>query len=267
MAQPLSKRKPAQKKTEALGNSIYTLLLPPEKIETEHYRIYSHAKSAKEFGGDWWGISEVKRKDKPSLLNLVMGDATGHGAPAALLAATTRGALSILAEWAAQNPEMASDPRELLKILNRVVFEAAQGSMVMTLVAIVYDPITGVIRTANAGHCLPYVVTPAENNTWTLKALGGGGVPLGHALDTDYSETDTYTWVKNSKLVLYTDGLIDVYNGDQNLFDRRALQRVLRSLGSLSAEEILSQLLVERKKMTGKRAQADDVTVLIAELF
>ena len=256
-----------KKPTEVLGEWTEKLLLPPTAVESDHCCLYSFSKSAKIYGGDWWGWAEISRKGKPPLVVMMIGDATGHGMAAALLAATVRGALTLAVEWAKKEPGLASDPREFLRLLNHVVTDSAQGAMMMTLSIVVYDPALGVIRTSNAGHCFPYVLEPDGANSLELKSLGGGGIPLGHARDTDYQDIDTYTWVKGSKLFLYTDGLIDSYKGEKNLFDRRALQRVLRRAGPTDGHELLTRVLGERKKLMGRHREADDLTVVVAELF
>lgn len=261
----MGKRHVENSSPDVLVDQARALLLPNGVVESTQFRIVSHVKSAQSYGGDWWGFTEVPRKKKPPLMLLMMGDATGHGVPAALVAATVRGALSVISSWAEKDQFMASDPRELLTLLNRTVFDAARGSMMMTLCAVALDPALGVVRIANAGHCFPYVIDAAAGETAEIKALGEGGVALGNAADTQYQDMQTYSWRLGSKLFLYTDGLTENYQEDQNLFDRRALQKVLRAHGQLPAQELLDTVLAERSARIGALPQQDDVSIVICE--
>ena len=252
--------------SQEIRDQARILLLPNSSVESDSCRIVSYVRAAKSYGGDWWGWAEIARKGKGPLLLLLIGDATGHGAPAALVAGTVRGALSVIHSWANKDPAIASDPREVLRLLNRVVCDAAHGSIVMTLCVVVFDPALNVIRVANAGHNFPYVLSPGPDGTVQLKSLGEGGVPLGHSPETEYADLDTHSWVKGSKIFLYTDGLTECFQDDTNLFDRRRLQKVLRTRGNLDAKDLMDQLLFEREYLVKGIPQGDDVTVVVAEI-
>ena len=60
-------------------------LFPPDTLIRDPYKLFGFYDSASECGGDWWGYKESGKK-----LYLFIGDATGHGVPAALVTASAR---------------------------------------------------------------------------------------------------------------------------------------------------------------------------------
>jgi sigma-B regulation protein RsbU (phosphoserine phosphatase) len=196
----------------------------------------------------------------------MVGDVVGHGAASALITGTVRGAQTILQAWIERDPTVARDPREITRFFNRTVFEAARGALSMTFFAAILDIEAETLVCSNAGHNLPYLlVPPADGGEPQLKVVGRSGIPLGHAIDTEYTETVSYPWSPGSQLVLYTDGLTEVLRGTEFLWDRKALKRGLKKFGNERGKDLLRHLLHDRKESIQDAIEEDDVTVVICE--
>lgn len=146
--------------------------------------------AAGEVCGDWYEVDQLP----DGRLLIGIGDAAGHGVPAAALMAELRHGARALAA-------IARSPGELLGDLASAM---ARGERYATATYFVIDPRTLVARWASAGH-LPALVVPAVGTPRFLE--GRGGPPLGcppgawpeHTLELAPGDT----------IVLYTDGVVE----------------------------------------------------------
>lgn len=247
-----------------LAEKIQQMLIPESFLKKEGYQIASHLQSANHCGGDWWGCLELERPGQSPLILVMIGDVTGHGTASALVTATVRGGLSILENWLRAG--LILDPREINRYFNTVVFQAAKGSIGMTFFTAVIDLDKSEMYCSNAGHNLPYILTPdATGANQEIKSIGKASVPLGYAGDTVYEDIDTHPWPTGSRLFLYTDGLIECLKDGVNLYDRKQLRKAIKAHGKLSANKLLSQILSERDDRINGLPPDDDVTVVVLE--
>ncbi|GAA1502633.1 SpoIIE family protein phosphatase/ATP-binding protein [Streptomyces albidochromogenes] len=203
-------------------------------------------------GGDWFDIIPLPG----ARVALVVGDVVGHG----LHAAATMGRL----RTAVHNfSTLDLPPDELLWHLDELVTridqdetgdDADAGVTGATCLYAIYDPVTGRCTMARAGHLQPAIVRPDGT---TVLADVPGGPPLG--LGGLPFETLDVRLPENSRLVLYTDGLVE--DRDRDIDDGLAL--LLRTLGDHpdltpeeTCEEVLGALLPER--------QRDDIALLVS---
>ncbi|WP_405997850.1 SpoIIE family protein phosphatase [Streptomyces sp. NBC_00829] len=205
-------------------------------------------------GGDWFDIIPLPG----ARVALVVGDVVGHG----LHAAATMGRL----RTAVHNfSTLDLPPDELLWHLDELVAridqdEAGDGSegseagvTGATCVYAIYDPVTGHCAIARAGHLQPAIVHPDGTAVFADvpggPPLGLGGLPF---------ETLELKLPEDSRLVLYTDGLVE--DRDRDIDDGLALLRkTLADHADKNPEDtceaVLKALLPERPR--------DDIALLV----
>jgi serine phosphatase RsbU (regulator of sigma subunit) len=98
-------------------------------------------------GGDFYDFLELE----DGRLGLVVGDATGHGVPAALMMANTQSVLRAVAQRG------GSEQGRILAEVNEVLLAYIPPSMFVTCFYAILDPTSGSLSYANAGHDLPYL--------------------------------------------------------------------------------------------------------------
>jgi PAS domain S-box-containing protein len=165
-----------------------------------------------EVGGDWYDVFEVG----DGRIGLVIGDVAGRGVHAAAVMAQLRNALRAYALE-------SHPPAAALERLNGVASSLGR-SVMATLIYIVFEPASGIVRLANAGHLPPLHIRP-DGSTSFLE--GGRSVPLGALRAALYSETE-YVLEPGSTLLLYTDGLVE----ERRVPIDEGLQRLAASAGS-----------------------------------
>ena len=145
-------------------------------------------------GGDWYDA--VMLRD--GSVALAMGDVVGHGVAAASLMGQLKSALRAYSLD-------GCEPAAVLQKLNAMLHEFGPGDHMATLVYGRFDPSTGVLRLANAGHPPPLVIAPDGSARFFDET---SGIPLGALPRARYTEA-VAALEPGSTLVFYTDGLVE----------------------------------------------------------
>src|ERR671921_1944436 len=175
-----------------VARSIQQASLPKEVPQLEGWRITPLYQPAREVGGDFYDVHFLSE----GRVGLVVGDATGHGVPAALVMSTTLGMLQL----AAQELD-SSSPGEVLSRVNETLFSRIPSNMFVTCFYCILDPNNSSLSYANAGHDLPYVLRGSGGECEELRARG---MPLGLMPGMGYEQKET---ILNSgeAALLYSD--------------------------------------------------------------
>ena len=216
----------------------------PEVAGLELACRYRAAGEGIEVGGDWYDV--VARDD--GLVLAIVGDVAGRGIVAATLMGQMRSSFHAYAYDHAA-------PAEVLRRMLRMVPEGAMA----TAVCMSFDPYTGDLRYASAGH-LPPLTIDGTSGAVAVHELGGAP-PLGFAAAESIRDVKVLLGV-GSTLVAYTDGLIERRTENIDI----GIDRVARSLAAgraLAADELAGKVLEE---VGGSPAEEDDVAVLVVKL-
>lgn len=160
--------------------------------------LYQPAIQEMQMGGDFYDIIPLPN----DCVGLVIGDIVGHGVEAA---AATAVAGTTLRAYAL---EEASNPAQVLERLNRTLSQHERFDGFVSLVYGVYDPSTGVLTYANAGHEPPILM----RRCGLLGELSPTGMVAGISPDTDYQQ-ETIKMAPGDCLVFLTDGLTEAHSG------------------------------------------------------
>jgi serine phosphatase RsbU (regulator of sigma subunit)/ketosteroid isomerase-like protein len=228
-----------------VARTIQQASLPREVPQLEGWRITPIYQPAREVGGDFYDFLELD----DGRLGIVVGDATGHGVPAALVMASARSMLRAVAQ-------ASNSPGDALRRVNDPLATEIPPNMFVTCFYCILDPKSGSLSYANAGHDLPYV--------WhggACEELRARGMPLGLMPGMHYEQKEIVLQ-KGESALLYTDGLVEAHNPQREMFGFPRLQ----TLVSEHAEEeksLEATLLEELYSFVGEGwEQEDDITLL-----
>jgi anti-sigma regulatory factor (Ser/Thr protein kinase)/putative methionine-R-sulfoxide reductase with GAF domain len=215
-------------------------LLPRALPEMTGIRVAARYLPARdEVGGDWYDVIELPR----GLIGLAIGDVVGHGVRAAALMGQLRTALHAYAQE-------GHGPSLTLELVDR--FVQAMGEYAMATAAYaVFDPESGRMRIATAGHPPPIIIS--QRSARVLDLTPGaplGGFPYGTCPEQEFSVGTDET------VVLYTDGLVE--RRGTPLSD--AIERLATVLSRATTAERACQLAI--REMVPEEGLADDVAIV-----
>src|SRR5215218_7595106 len=227
-----------------VARRIQQELLPETIPELQGWRIAAYYGPAREVGGDFYDFLEFP----DGRLGLVVGDATGHGMPAALVMATTRGMLRAVVQ-------SLESPGEVLARVNEALVADIPPSTFVTCFYGVLDPKDGHMSYANAGHNLP-----CRRHDGQAEELRARGMPLGLIPGMRYEQKETILASGESTL-FYSDGLVEAHDPQGEMFGFPRLRELVAGHGE---ERSLGDFLMgELYSFVGEGwEQEDDITLL-----
>jgi len=228
-----------------VARQIQQELLPEATPDLGGWRIATYYQPAREVGGDFYDFLELP----DGRLGLVVGDATGHGMPAALVMATTRGMLRAVVR-------SLESPGEVLARVNEALVADIPPSMFVTCFYGILDSENGRFIYANAGHNLP-----CRRRNGQADELRARGMPLGLMPVRGYEEKETFL-IPGDSILIYSDGLVEAHNPRREMF---GFPRLRRLVAEHAAEEgsLVDLLMDVLRSFTGEGwEQEDDITLV-----
>jgi serine phosphatase RsbU (regulator of sigma subunit)/predicted ester cyclase len=232
-----------------VARRIQQASLPMEVPTLEGWQISPYYQPAREVGGDFYDFFELE----DGRVGVVVGDATGKGVSAALVAAATSSMVRAVAQALG-----SSSPGEVLAQVNETLFARIPSNMFVTCFYAVLDPESAGLRYANAGHDLPYLRGRSSNDAEELSARG---MPLGLMPEMSYEENETVLDAGDSVL-FYSDGLVEAHDPQRHqMFGFPRLRALVA--GNAEKRSFVTLLIAELYSFTGEEwEQEDDITLL-----
>lgn len=233
-----------------VAKNIQASMLPsifPAFPAQKEFDIHASMTPAKEVGGDFYDFFMVD----DSHLALVMADVSGKGVPAALFMVIAK----TLLKNAAQQGLSSS---EVLEKVNNQLCENNEADMFVTVWIGIMEVDTGKMVCSNAGHEYP-----------TICRAGGQfelfkdphGFVLAGMEDMPYTEYEIQL-NPGDVLYVYTDGVPEATNGDNQLFDNERMLVALNDLKNPEPEVLLHKVQEHIDQFVGEAPQFDDITML-----
>ena len=233
----------------ALARKLQLSILPTTIPEIQNVRIAVAYQPMTAVAGDFYEFVPVDGKQ----VGFLVADVTGHGVPAALIAAMIKVAMQSVVP-------SAHDPREVLRGLNRVLFRQVRDQFVSAAYLWLDTENRKALYSA-AGH--PPLLRWREGK---LERIESNGLLFGVAPDPDYPVRDLPIY-SGDRLLLYTDGVIEPENASGESFGECKLEEVVRNHQSRSPSDLSDQLLTEiRLWQPASLAQQDDITLIIVDV-
>jgi len=228
------------------AREIQRSLLPPHLPKDPRFAVAASYDPLHEVGGDWYTV-ECEASGR---IRIHIADASGHGLSSAFLSSMTKLAQRAVGE---------QPPAPLLAGMNRLMTPLMPAGKFITSAVASYDPTTGGLGFARAGHPPALVFRRA---TGAVEELRGDGFALGFLEDCDYTPVET-TLSVGDIFILYTDGLTEAQNRDRAIFGAEGVTEALRTLPErASAVDALRAIVDRFERFLDGRAVKDDVTIL-----
>jgi sigma-B regulation protein RsbU (phosphoserine phosphatase) len=238
-----------------IATEIQTSIIPqdfPAFPDRTEFEVYARMIPAKEVGGDFYDFFAIDK----SRIGIVIGDVSGKGVPAAMLMAISRTLLKATAL-------KGIAPDICLTEINGIIAEESLSTMFVSLFYGILDARNGNFEYCNAGHNLPYIMA---NEGEINQIENVGGLFVGAFKDTEY-EPQTITLKPDDSLFLYTDGVTEAMDADDNEFGDDRLNESLQRMIDKSPTNLTNSIIDEVKKYSEGTVQSDDITCLVLKYF
>jgi len=229
-----------------LGREIQSRLLPPVPTDVEGAELAAVCRPCYEVGGDYYDFIPLPTGE----LGLAVGDVAGKGASAAMIMSSVKAALRVAAP-------LAGGLVGLVQRINELLMELAHGRKHVTLFFACYAPATGTLRYVNAGHHPGLVRGP---DSWEL--LEATGMPVGLMDDAVYEEK-TSRLAPGGALLLYTDGLTEAVNANDEEFGIERLQDAALDALERPLPELPEAVMGAVSRFQDGAPDMDDKTLLV----
>ncbi len=223
---------------------IQQSLLLEEPPEFEGYDIACNSVPAEEVGGDFFDFISLGDQ----LMGLAIGDASGHGLPAALLVRDVVTGLRM-------GVEKHLKTTYVFEKLNSVIYRSRMSSR---FVSVFYCELeaSGSLIYVNAGHPPPLLFRANR-----IVPLETGGRVIG-PLPATHFRRDFAQMESDSVLALCTDGILERRNSRGEFFGEEGLKRVVRANRGATAQELIDRLFAAAFDHGAERPWEDDATAV-----
>jgi sigma-B regulation protein RsbU (phosphoserine phosphatase) len=228
------------------AREIQDRLLPKKLPEVAGYEIAAITQPLRFVGGDYYSVVRISERHTV----LCIADVAGKGLPAALLMSSLQAALKPLI-----GQRLA--PRELCHRLNRILCDLTPVGKFISFFYAVLDSVDNRLTYCNAGHNPPLLMRADGTST----ALEAAGAVLGQFPQWLYEQSELQMR-SGDKLLLFTDGLVEVCNPDKEWFGEHNLIRIARENPSSNAEELMGLLMRAASQHSCEHFQ-DDVSLIV----
>ncbi len=232
----------------ALARRIQVALLPNFFPDLDGYDLFGRNLPSRGVSGDFFKI--VERQDGNECV-ILLADVSGKGIAASLLTASLEALVTVPID-------SGGAPDEICDVVSKLLYQRTPPEKYATAFLGALETATGVLRYVNAGHNPGILLRSNGESQW----LRSGGRPIGLLPGGSY-EMGTVTLGAGDCLFIYTDGLTEAENPDQEEFSEDRLLESVKRHWTLELNEMADAIEAELEEWASGVPFADDRTVVI----
>ena len=230
-----------------IQQAILPRIFPPVPEEAVHMDIAASMNAAKDVGGDFYDFFRID----DDRIGFTIADVSGKGVPAAIFMAVCRTLIRATGI-------RGVSPSECISYSNDLLSQESVNYMFVTIFYGIYNIRTGEVTYTNAGHNPPYLMK--ANGTVEILPMSKD-IVAGAINGFQFSE-ETFQLERGDTLLLFTDGVTEAIDPDENEYDNERLKKLLQQCGKLSCQEIVDAVKADVKAFAGNAEQSDDITLM-----
>jgi serine phosphatase RsbU (regulator of sigma subunit) len=235
-----------------IQNNMLPNTFPPFPDKLDEFDIYAFYIPAKNIGGDFYDYFLIDDDH----LAIVIGDVSGKGISAALF-------MSMVKTLIKEHVYSDSNIVETFSNINEKIIENndTKTNMFATVWFGILEISSGKLTFINAGHEHPFI---SHDHSGYSILTAKSSIILGITNNAKYIQNET-TMEEGDRLCLYTDGITEGINENDEQFSKDRLINVLNMNNQIEIRELILKVKKELNDFTQCREQFDDETMLIFE--
>ena len=231
-----------------IAKNVQNYLFPKSLPKTDKIQIEAFYQPCKTVGGDYYDYITIEDENQ---FVVCIADVSGKGIPAAILMSNFQAVLRTISRT-------AENPVQVVNELNHQLCENANGENFITFFLAVYDYNKKDLRYINAGHNPPILM----NGKPEVELLTSGTTVLGAFNPLPFIEMGTIKDIEQFHLFLFTDGLTETFDENEEEFGIERLEAILQNNYNAPLEELHSKILSELNDFKAADNFTDDLTFL-----
>ncbi len=229
-----------------VAHQIQASFIPDVPPPAPGWDLAAAWRSAHQVSGDFYDFIPLH----DGLWGLVIADVADKGMPAALFMAMCR----TLIRAAAIN---RTSPGATLERVNELLFNDSHSDLFVTVLYMIWNPITGEVTYASAGHNPPLLVRGKRRTTKELQARG---IALGIVHHIELEEK-SFTLRAGDFLLAYTDGVTEAMQASHSEWGVQRLKRAIKDSPGTTSQELVADILRAIDDFVAGAPQSDDITM------
>ena len=236
-----------------LAKEMQELLFPKQLPSNDKIDLSAYYLPHQQVGGDYYDCIKLNEQE----LVICLADVSGKGIPAAFLMSNFQAYIRTLIK---RIPLFY-----LVQRLNSKVMESAKGEKFITLFIAKYNVHTRVLNYINAGHNPPLLYNDKNPEKITLLTTGCTG--LGMLEELPKVDEGIINVQEDSTLLCYTDGAVELENGDGIEFGMDSLKNILLAQEYSTMDSLNNIIKGKLKQHKGKEPYIDDIALFCCKFF
>ncbi len=228
----------------SIASSMQQSILPKTFPRGDNFKISGAMQAARNVGGDFYDVYRLTNNK----IGICIADVSDKGVPAALFMMSSRTTMKGSAVG-------SEDPAIVINEVNRFLCEDNDAYMFVTVLYAVVNTQTGLVTYANGGHNPPLLVS-ASGESHLLPMPDG--IALGMA-DLSFDSL-TYTMEAGDTLIMYTDGVTEAVNQQDELYGEERLMAVVSQAVKDGAGDMVAPIMDSVHDFSRGLDQTDDIT-------
>ena len=238
-----------------IAHQVQMSLLPRDTVTVPGLDVSGACIPAREVGGDYYDVIRLGERR----LGVLVADVSGKGTPAAFYMAELKGLVLSLSR-------VHESPRKLLIEVNRLLAGNMESGRFITMMYAVFDSGRNVLTCARAGHG-PLIHVPGRGGVRVVAPDGLiAGLPGFEQRFETMIREETHALEKGDLVALYTDGITEAMNADEEQFGEQRLTRVLEEHRGADAAAVRREILDSVSRFAGATPQHDDMTLVLLKV-
>lgn len=238
----------------SIAKNVQRSLLPTKLSHNESFDILAYSVAADEVGGDYYDIIESER----GVFNLIIADVSGKGTSAAFNMAQMKGIFHSLSI-------QAKSPKEFVIMANQALSQCLEKSSFITAIVFQIDTNNQSITYSRAGHCPAFYFNSTTQKSITLECDGLGLGILRNSEFNQYVEEKTIKYQKDDVLLLYTDGITEAKNPDDEQYGTQGLEKSFNKHNNVSIASLNDALIRDLQTFLAGEKLDDDYTLAVVK--
>jgi sigma-B regulation protein RsbU (phosphoserine phosphatase) len=237
-----------------LAQDVQKMLLPQEVPSIPGLEIAAFSRPAQIVGGDYFDFIDFSN----GFHGFAIADVAGHGVSASLHMASIQALLRTLVP-------INESPAEVMNQVHKLFIHNIRFETFVTFFIGAFDSLTKRLTYCNAGHLPPLVLHKTGSEKESVEMLRPTGAAVGLVEEAKFAEK-TIELQKRDFLVLYTDGVTEAVNPQNEPFGMERLVDLSRQINNTPAREMVQQIRQGLEEFSAGKALADDTTIVICKI-